>query len=80
MIGISIPTMVINMLNKTVFLRPILFIREAVGMERRRNHRNTIDGKKPDARSVKLKSVLTYEVAMPTTSTNPITKKAKKMG
>ena len=58
-IGIIIPTNVNRLLSCTVFFRPILFIKRAVGTERSRNHRNTMEGMKPDTVSLRPKSVFT---------------------
>ena len=57
--GRTIATTVTTRLARTVFFFPILFMSRLVGTERRKNQRNTIEGRKLAIVSDRAKSALT---------------------
>ena len=74
------PRNVTTLLTWTVALRPILFIRSAVGALSSRNQTKMAIGISPASVSLSWKSSFTWLVTMPATSPNPITTKAKRTG
>ena len=73
--GRNTASVVTMMERSTVFLRPILFISMPVGTEKMRNQKNTSEGKKLAAESLRPKSSCMLLDTAPTRSTKPIVKK-----
>ena len=73
--GRNTASVVTMMERSTVFLRPILFISMPVGTEKMRNQKNTSEGKKLAAESLRPKSSCMLFDTAPTRSTKPIVKK-----
>jgi len=78
--GINLATIVITLLKRTVFLRPILFIKTPVGTEKSRNIENKATGIILDMVSLRPKSAFTCVEVIPTTSQKPMIKKPKRTG